>query len=190
MQCKQADNYMMKYFDDGIDELENIELKKHLSLCENCRIEYEQLSSILNDVEKEVIPEPSENFEENVIKKIKHMEANKKLHKIKVYKYLNIFAVIAAFIIVTALVIEFRIVLFNVLYEKISTFYPMVIDYLTNLINNFNSNHSELLDIIQPKVVLLLNDYKYYFYVLITFIGIYVLLQEASAFTLKKNKAS
>lgn len=70
MDCKKADQFMMKYMDDVIAEDEKLELDEHLKLCEDCREAftiYGEMSDYFSTVE---LIEAPENFEMCVMEKI------------------------------------------------------------------------------------------------------------------------
>jgi len=82
MSCQKYNEYMMSYFDANINDIEMASLKQHLKLCKNCSNEFEGLKSVLNAIDINNGIEPPENFEAEVISKIKSYEViHKKLNE-------------------------------------------------------------------------------------------------------------
>ena len=73
MNCKSANDYMMRYFDGNLDADRNAKLKQHLGSCEACREEFNQLNEIFSFLEKDDTVEPSEDFESAVMEKIEQL---------------------------------------------------------------------------------------------------------------------
>lgn len=180
MYCKQANHHMMKYFDGTVSEIENAKFREHLSLCEKCREDFEQLSYVLSDVEKQIIIEPPQDFEENIIKKLLHMETVKKNRKMKLRTYLYNIAAIFAVAIITVLIISFRITILQELPGRITTLYHFISGKLSGMFNNFQLDHSSVINKVQPILISYIENLKYYFYVFLTFIAIYFFFQEVN----------
>jgi Predicted transmembrane transcriptional regulator (anti-sigma factor) len=74
MNCEMANNYMMKYFDGEVNDIEDAQFRQHLKSCERCRQEYECMDEIFSTLECPVIVEPPDNFEANVMEKVNEIE--------------------------------------------------------------------------------------------------------------------
>lgn len=73
MKCSEAQNYMMKYFDRDINDLEEMKLKQHIKTCEKCTGEFSGLKEIFAGIEEDSIPiEPPEDFELQVMNRIQN----------------------------------------------------------------------------------------------------------------------
>ncbi|RCX13547.1 putative zinc finger protein [Anaerobacterium chartisolvens] len=73
MSCDSYNGSIMRYFDGNIDHAERLGLEQHLETCEDCRRDFEQMDSILNAIGGECAIEPPEDFEQQVMDKIRMM---------------------------------------------------------------------------------------------------------------------
>lgn len=78
MSCESCNDYMMRYFDGDLNDIESAKFKQHLKTCKECNKEYEQLSTIFNVLETETGAEPPEDFESQVMKKVTSYELARK----------------------------------------------------------------------------------------------------------------
>ena len=76
MNCSQAYNYMMKYFDGELNNEEHAKLIHHINKCSQCCAEFQEYSSIVKVLEEDTEIEPPENFEMTVMSKIRSIEIN------------------------------------------------------------------------------------------------------------------
>lgn len=74
MSCDSYNSSIMRYFDGNIDHAERLSLEQHLRTCEDCRRDFEQMDSILNAIEGEGGIEPPEDFEQQVMDKIRMVD--------------------------------------------------------------------------------------------------------------------
>jgi predicted anti-sigma-YlaC factor YlaD len=74
MRCNVAQEYMMKYFDKNINDIEEGQLKQHIKICKKCADEFYSMKDILCEIEQdnENEVEPPENFELEIMNRIKN----------------------------------------------------------------------------------------------------------------------
>lgn len=70
MICNDSQNYMMKFFDREINDIEEAQLKQHLKTCSKCSKEFFSLKEIFSEIEKVQEIEPPEDFERQVMTRI------------------------------------------------------------------------------------------------------------------------
>lgn len=70
MNCSQAQDRMMKFFDRDINDIEEAQLKNHLKTCKACSQEFKSLKEIFADIEQLPEIEPPEHFEQQVMNRI------------------------------------------------------------------------------------------------------------------------
>lgn len=102
MKCNNSQNYMMKFFDRDLDDIEEAQLKQHLKICSNCSEEFVTLKEIFADIEQSSEIEPPEDFECQVMSRIEKettMYKNTSEESISVYDILLI-AVTFIFVII------------------------------------------------------------------------------------------
>ncbi len=74
MNCKLAEEYIMKFFDSELNDVENSYLKQHLEICERCRREFDTMKEIFDSLSQTMVVEPPEDFEKKVMARINSME--------------------------------------------------------------------------------------------------------------------
>ncbi len=103
MNCNEAQNHMMRYFDRDLNDIEQIELKQHLENCENCSEEFSNMKQIFTEIEQDTESlEPPEDFELQVMNRIEkeaYMYQKKKEDNVFMYNIL-LMAVSMIFVIV------------------------------------------------------------------------------------------
>jgi predicted anti-sigma-YlaC factor YlaD len=73
MRCNAVQDYMMKYFDKSINDIEEGQLRQHIKMCKKCADEFYSMQDILTEVEADTQEiEPPENFELQVMNRIKN----------------------------------------------------------------------------------------------------------------------
>ena len=72
MKCEESQNFIMKYFDRELNDIEEAQLKQHLKVCKNCSDEFESLKEIFNVIEQGLEIEPPEDFERQVMYRIEN----------------------------------------------------------------------------------------------------------------------
>lgn len=76
MNCNQANDYMMKYFDGELSNEEHAKLIHHINKCSQCCADFQEYNSIVKVLEEDKEIEPPENFEMTVMSKIRTIENN------------------------------------------------------------------------------------------------------------------
>ena len=105
MKCKEAFELMSLYFDNEIEETDKIELFKHISNCEQCKADFDNLEQMINSVNNLPLLELPENFHSELMEKIKDenkvISFENKIAKKAIYKkYMAIAVVLFVLIIV------------------------------------------------------------------------------------------
>jgi len=72
MKCNDSENYMMKFFDKEMNDIEEAKLKQHLKSCTNCSEQFVSLKDIFSDIEQSSEIEPPEDFELQVMNRIEN----------------------------------------------------------------------------------------------------------------------
>lgn len=70
MNCNESQNYMMKYFDRDLNDIEEAQLKQHIKSCRICSEEFSNLKQIFTEIEQDPEIEPPEDFELQVMDRI------------------------------------------------------------------------------------------------------------------------
>ncbi|WP_024833158.1 anti-sigma factor family protein [Ruminiclostridium josui] len=103
MNCNESQNYIMRYFDKDLNDIEQAKLKQHLKNCEQCSEEFSNMQQIFTEIEQDTeFPEPPEDFELQVMNRIEkeaYMYQKQKDDNVFVYNILLV-AVSLIFVIV------------------------------------------------------------------------------------------
>lgn len=78
MKCNEADNLIMKHMDGELNDIENIQLMKHLDECQSCKNEFKNVSCILKSLNEKIEVEPPEDFEKSIMMKVEVIDVHKK----------------------------------------------------------------------------------------------------------------
>lgn len=70
MNCEMSKNYIMKYFDGEINDMEEVQFKQHLKSCRSCSDEFNCMESIFTSLEEQTDIKPPSNFEAMVMDKV------------------------------------------------------------------------------------------------------------------------
>lgn len=77
MNCRQAQDFTMKYFDGDLNDIENAQLKQHLKVCKNCCSDFKNMSEVMEFLKIREI-EPPQDFEASVMEKVYSLEVVRK----------------------------------------------------------------------------------------------------------------
>jgi predicted anti-sigma-YlaC factor YlaD len=112
MKCNEAQDYMMKFFDKNINDIEEAQLRQHMKNCTQCSEEFSSLKEIFSEIEQDSSIEPPKDFELQVMSRIEKEAAmyTKPVHE-NAFVY-NILLVAVSFI--------FVILFGGILYEAVN----------------------------------------------------------------------
>jgi len=74
MNCRQAYDFTMKYFDGELNDIESAQLKQHFKICKSCSEGFNELNGVLAYLESNSEIEPPEDFEVSVMDKVYSLE--------------------------------------------------------------------------------------------------------------------
>lgn len=77
MNCRQAQELSMKYFDNDLNDIENAKLKQHFKGCDNCGRDFSEMNEIMEFLKFNEI-EPPHDFEADVMEKVYSLEIVRK----------------------------------------------------------------------------------------------------------------
>lgn len=101
MKCDACSEYLMRYFDKELNDIETAQFKQHLKVCRSCREEYDTLNAILGIIEIDGVLTPPDNFESKVMSKISSFnEKRKRTIEIAITVLYNIGAIAASILLV------------------------------------------------------------------------------------------
>ncbi|MCG8502453.1 MAG: hypothetical protein MJB12_18880 [Firmicutes bacterium] len=82
MKCSEANEWMMKYFDGEINDLNLYRLKQHMKSCSVCSMQHRTMSEIIECMGEQPLLEPPEDFEDCVMNAV-HKDAAFRKHFLK-----------------------------------------------------------------------------------------------------------
>jgi len=108
MNCSQFSDYIMRYLDGELDDSEYSQLIHHINKCSVCCEEFQQYSSIFKTLEKDKSIEPPENFEVEVMNKVRLIDeaAKKRKEKRIVLLYLLFSIILSMGIVICSVVFK------------------------------------------------------------------------------------
>ena len=74
MNCDLSKDYIMKYFDGELNDIEEVQFKQHLKSCSNCNDEFNCMKAIFTTLGEQTDIEPPTNFEAMVMDKVSVIE--------------------------------------------------------------------------------------------------------------------
>lgn len=106
MSCEQTNEYIMKYLDGTLNDIENAQLKQHTKTCMNCRQQFNDLCMIFDALEDAEPIEPPMDFEAQVMKRIASQKAAEKERNANIAAFLYNIALSLSIVLLTAFVIN------------------------------------------------------------------------------------
>ncbi len=70
MKCNEAQDYIMKYFDKNINDIEETKLRQHMKNCTPCSKEFESMKEIFLEIEQDPAIDPPDDFELQVMNRL------------------------------------------------------------------------------------------------------------------------
>ena len=128
MECQEVIKKLDSYLCCELSEIEEYHIKKHLSKCTECKMEYDDMQGIFDTLSAHEILITPGNFTDNVLTQINVYEKDKNLKEVFLIK--GIASIVAAGLITTALsVTEYRPVsLFSQIYRGSVRINRIVVD--------------------------------------------------------------
>lgn len=143
MNCEMSKDYIMKYFDKDINDIESAQLKQHLQVCRRCSEEFNSMSKIFGLLEKEGMIEPPQGFEMKVMEKISAQGISYKKRSEREMAFL--------YTMITLVLVVFP-VLFVVGIMNIS--FPDFVDWGRNTFSSVSDSLVTVFDVITDMIIL------------------------------------
>lgn len=180
MNCKLSDEYMMKYFDGELNDIENAQLRQHMKTCKRCSQEFGGLDEIVKMLETDSLIEPPEDFEMKVMEKISTLEVSRSKATsrglVLLYNFTTLVSVVLLLVFVAGLK---EINLFGA-FSSFSDFTAGIYAFATDA---FNMVWGIVKAFIQVAVILV----KTYYYVFITLLALLLAVQKTFFILVKQD---
>jgi len=186
MNCRLSEEYMMRYFDGGLNDIEIAQMKQHLKSCSKCSKEYEELNGIIDILETDGIIEPPEDFELQVMQKVKTLESEKRSRNSRWMVYLyNLTALVCA-VLLLALVISFREVDAIRIAERIGEYFGSFTGFTDAVVHILKDGYDIAEKVVRALFRVAAALFKTYYYIFITLLALLLAVQK-TFFTLVKQ---
>lgn len=181
MKCSESQNYMMKFFDREINDIEEAQFKQHLKTCTKCSQEFLSMRDIFADMEQDTAIEPPEDFELQVMNRIEK--------EVVLYKRPGNDNNFVYNILLVAMSLVFVSLFGGILWEALNK--PLVllqnVQMLTDLAKDFYSSALTMLKGMSIAIVAVTASvYKTYYYAYIL-LGILLLVVQKALFKMIRD---
>ena len=78
MNCETSKDYIMKYFDGELNNIEEAQFKQHLKICPDCGSEFRCMQTIFTAIKTKAEIEPPADFETRVMDRVASIEKKEK----------------------------------------------------------------------------------------------------------------
>lgn len=163
MNCNESNEYIMKYFDRDLNDIESAQLKQHLKSCKKCSEDFQSMNKIINCLENESILEMPENFEMDVMSKIKCLEVDRKKKSSRNLVFLYNLITLVSVVALLAFIINLKDVnIFDTLSYFRENFksFSSIIEILYQVFNEIYSVVAGVISILLAVGVLIYLDVK------------------------------
>jgi anti-sigma factor RsiW len=182
MNCQTSNDYIMKYFDGEINDLEEAQFRQHLKTCPKCSEEFNCMSEIFGSLETAETIEPPEGFEASVMEKVNKVELARKERNSRMLVLLYNAATAVSILLLMIFVADLKQVsVFNA-FEKIGQYFgsftsaaAAVFGVVGDILRILTGVAGVILDVAVSIV-------KSYYYVFITLIGLLLAIQRLYAY--------
>jgi Fe2+ transport system protein B len=168
MNCNDYSSSIMRYYDGSLNDIESAQLKQHLKVCKNCSCEFEDMKLILNTLENDNKIEPPEDFEINVMDRIKTIQHEWKKVPDNTIKFIYGFT---TFLLVLLLfMFTMNIFMGEGVLEAITTrfsLFKFFISIISSMYDFAQTIISVIGDLVNAIVKMVVNIVKAYYYILI-----------------------
>lgn len=182
MNCKLSDEYMMKYFDRQLNDIELAQMKQHLKTCKRCGEGFGELDGIVSLLETESMVEPPEDFEIQVMNKINSYENSRRRSTSKLLVFLYNFTTAVAVALLLIFVVQLKEVDIRIgqYFTSFSGFTEGLYSFATEA---FGIVSGVVRAFVQVAVILIRN----YYYILITLAALLLAVQKTFFILVKQD---
>jgi len=187
MNCKSSNEYMMKYLDGNLNDIEHAQMKQHLKGCKACSDEFKDLDEIFSFLETTSIVEPPEDFEVNVMKKVNRLEAERKRKTSMGLVFLYHFTAVISFVLLIVFAIGLKEVSIIKVVEQVSGYFTSFSSMLSALYNAAEQIYNVASDIVSVLIQVTVAIFKTYYYVFITLLAMLLAVQKVFLILVKQD---
>jgi predicted anti-sigma-YlaC factor YlaD len=178
MNCEVSNEYLMKYFDGDINDIEEAQFKQHLKTCRSCSEQFNSMGEILGTLESAGTVEPPEDFEARVMEKVDAIENVRREKSSRMLIWLYNAATIISIVLLMVFVADLKQVSLLNAFEKIGQYF-----------GSFSSASAAVLGVVADIFGLIAGVFavifevafsivKSYYYIFLTLIGLFIAVQK------------
>lgn len=123
MNCELSNDYLMKYFDGEINDIEEAQFKQHLKTCSKCSEEFNCMSEIFTSLGTTNTVEPPVDFEARVMEKVDMIENARKEKSARMLVLLYNAATVVSIILLLIFVADLKQVSVFSAFDKINEYF-------------------------------------------------------------------
>ena len=182
MNCQTSNDYIMKYFDGEINDIEEAQFRQHMKTCTKCSEEFSCMSEIFGSLEAANTVEPPEGFEASVMEKVEKVELARKDKNSRMLVLLYNAATVVSIILLMIFVADLKQVsVFNA-FEKIGQYFGSFTSAAAAVFGVVGDIISLLTGVIGVILDVAVSIVKSYYYIFMTLIGLLLAIQKLYAY--------
>jgi len=188
MNCEMSNDYIMRYFDGAINDIEEAQFKQHLMTCRSCSEQFDCMNEILGTLESTVAAEPPEDFEARVMEKVDSIEKTRKEKNASMLILLYNSATIISIVLLMVFVADLKQVsLFNA-FEKIGQYFSSFSNAAEAILGVIADIFGLIAGVVGAVFDVVFSIIKSYYYVFLTLIGLLIAVQKLFAMALVQDR--
>lgn len=144
MNCEMSKNYIMKYFDGELNDIEEVQFRQHLKSCSSCSDEFNCMETIFTTLEEQTGIEPPDNFEAMVMEQVGAFEKKRKERNSRQLVLIYNATTLLSIVLLLVFVADLKQVSVFSAFEKIGEYF-----------NSFTSVTAAIIGVVQDIFVLI-----------------------------------
>lgn len=182
MNCQTSNDYIMKYFDGEINDIEEAQFRQHLKTCGKCSEEFKCMSEIFGTLEAADEVEPPEGFEASVMEKVEKVESARREKNSRMLVLLYNTATVVSIILLMIFVADLKQVSVFSAFEKIGQYFGSFTSAAAAVFGVVGDIIRLLAGVVGVVLDVAISIVKSYYYIFMTLIGLLLAIQKLYAY--------
>jgi anti-sigma factor RsiW len=123
MNCETSKEYIMKYFDGELSDIEEAQFRQHLNVCPDCGNEFHCMKAIFTALEAKVEIEPPKDFEAKVMDRVISIERERKERSSRLIVWLYNASTLLSIVLLLIFVVDLKQVSISGAFNKIAEYF-------------------------------------------------------------------
>lgn len=181
MNCENSNVYLMKYFDEELNEIEEAQMRQHLKACVKCNEEFSCMSEIFSAMRASGTAEPPEGFEAGVMEKVKMIEKARREADSNMLILLYNAATVLSIALLMVFVADLKqISIFNA-FQKIGEYFGSFTNAGSAVLGVTGDMASLIIGIFRVMLDVALSIAESYYYIIVTLLALLLAVQKLIA---------